>query len=123
MPLLIAVMHAQQALAMVPLTLANWYVQHGHFQRVAIESPGSFAPSGAILIVLMMASRASPINSLSPARAGNSLNSTAGSAGSPGACRRAMPGASADSFRQATPRPAEMASCKPATPEATCATA
>jgi len=52
MPLLIAVMHAQQALAMVPLTLANWYVQHGHFQRVPIESPGSFAPIGAIVRAL-----------------------------------------------------------------------
>lgn len=49
MPLLIAVMQAQQALAMVPLTLANWYLQHGHFQRVAIESPGAFAPIGAVV--------------------------------------------------------------------------
>lgn len=49
MPLLIAVMQAQQALAMVPLTLASWYLQHGHFQRVRIESPGSFEPIGAIV--------------------------------------------------------------------------
>jgi len=48
MPLLIAVMQAQQALAMVPQTLGNWYMQHGHFQRVRIESPGSFQPIGAI---------------------------------------------------------------------------
>jgi len=49
MPLLIAVMQAQQALAMVPLTLANWYMQHGHFQRLRIASPGSFQPIGAII--------------------------------------------------------------------------
>ncbi|WP_237709986.1 LysR family transcriptional regulator [Achromobacter xylosoxidans] len=48
MPLLIAVMQAQEALAMVPQTLGNWYMQHGHFQRVPIESPGSFQPIGAI---------------------------------------------------------------------------
>ncbi|MBV2161783.1 LysR family transcriptional regulator [Achromobacter denitrificans] len=49
MPLLIAVMQAQQALAMVPLTLADWYVQHGHFQRLRVASPGSFQPIGAIV--------------------------------------------------------------------------
>jgi hypothetical protein len=49
MPLLIAVMQAQQALAMVPLTLAGWYLQHGHFQRLLIESPGAFQPIGAIV--------------------------------------------------------------------------
>jgi len=49
MPLLIAVMQAQKALAMVPQTLGNWYMQHGHFQRVRIESPGSFQPIGAIV--------------------------------------------------------------------------
>jgi molybdate transport repressor ModE-like protein len=49
MPLLIAVMQAQQALAMVPRTLAGWYVQRGHFQRLDIASPGSFLPIGAIV--------------------------------------------------------------------------
>ncbi|MCW0206502.1 MAG: LysR substrate-binding domain-containing protein, partial [Achromobacter sp.] len=49
MPLLIAVMQAQQALAMVPRTLAGWYMQRGHFQRVDIASPGSFLPIGAIV--------------------------------------------------------------------------
>lgn len=49
MPLLIAVMQAQQALAMVPLTLAGWYLQHGHFERLRIESPGAFQPIGAIV--------------------------------------------------------------------------
>lgn len=49
MPLLIAVMQAQQALAMVPLTLAGWYLQHGHFQRLRIESPGTFQPIGALV--------------------------------------------------------------------------
>ena len=44
MPLLIAVMQAQQALAMVPLTLADWYLRHGHFQRIRIDSPGAFQP-------------------------------------------------------------------------------
>ncbi|MCY1520986.1 HTH-type transcriptional regulator GbpR [compost metagenome] len=49
MPLLIAVMQAQQALAMVPQTLANWYLQHGHFQRLRIASPGAFQPIGAVV--------------------------------------------------------------------------
>ncbi|KGD85655.1 LysR family transcriptional regulator [Achromobacter sp. RTa] len=49
MPLLIAVMQAQQALAMAPLTLANWYIQRGHFQRLSIASPGSFQPIGAVV--------------------------------------------------------------------------
>jgi hypothetical protein len=42
-------MQAQQALAMVPRTLAGWYVQRGHFQRLDIASPGSFLPIGAIV--------------------------------------------------------------------------
>lgn len=49
MPLLIAVMQAQQALAMAPLTLANWYIQRGHFQRLRIASPGLFQPIGALV--------------------------------------------------------------------------
>ncbi|WP_025140233.1 LysR family transcriptional regulator [Achromobacter sp. DH1f] len=49
MPLLIAVMQAQQALAMVPLTLADWYLRHGHFQRIRIDSPGAFQPIGAVV--------------------------------------------------------------------------
>lgn len=49
MPLLIAVMQAQQALAMVPLTLADWYLRHGHFKRIRIDSPGAFQPIGAIV--------------------------------------------------------------------------
>lgn len=49
MPLLIAIMQAQQALAMVPQTLASWYLQHGHFERVRIEAAGSFQPIGAIV--------------------------------------------------------------------------
>ena len=49
MPLLIAVMQAQHALAMVPLTLADWYLRHGHFKRIRIDSPGAFQPIGAIV--------------------------------------------------------------------------